>query len=148
MLSDEQRAAIIAEARTWQGTPYVHKGRIKGVGADCGGFLHALLSPYYELPPMPDDYPPDWSTHSNAERYLDFIMPFVRRVPFVRPAGITLFHFGNAYSHAAMLLDDGNYIHSWGRNREGYVTIMPARVANYVAKKHSSGFAPQHFDLI
>jgi len=28
------RQAIIAEARSWIGTPYLHHGRVKGVGVD------------------------------------------------------------------------------------------------------------------
>ncbi len=35
MLSDHDAAAIVAEARTWRGTPYRNRGRIKGVEADC-----------------------------------------------------------------------------------------------------------------
>ncbi len=33
------RAEIIAEARTWLGTPYHHQGRVKGVGVDCIGVV-------------------------------------------------------------------------------------------------------------
>ena len=31
--------AIIAEARTWLGTPYHHQARLKGVGCDCLGLV-------------------------------------------------------------------------------------------------------------
>lgn len=30
-------AAIVAEARTWLGTPFHHQGRVKGAGVDCVG---------------------------------------------------------------------------------------------------------------
>ena len=30
---------IIAEARTWLGTPFQHQGRVKGQGVDCLGLL-------------------------------------------------------------------------------------------------------------
>lgn len=30
---------IIAEARTWLGTPFHHQGRVKGVGVDCIGLV-------------------------------------------------------------------------------------------------------------
>lgn len=33
------RAQVVAEARSWIGTPYHHQGRVKGVGADCAGLL-------------------------------------------------------------------------------------------------------------
>jgi cell wall-associated NlpC family hydrolase len=32
-------ADIVAEARTWVGTPFKHQGRLKGIGADCGGLV-------------------------------------------------------------------------------------------------------------
>lgn len=33
------RAEIVAEARTWKGTPWQHQGRLKGVAADCVGVV-------------------------------------------------------------------------------------------------------------
>lgn len=40
------RDAVVAEARTWAGTPYVHQGRVRGAGVDCVGLVigvaHAL----------------------------------------------------------------------------------------------------------
>jgi NlpC/P60 family putative phage cell wall peptidase len=33
------REAIIAEARTWLGTPFLHQGRLKGAGVDCAGLV-------------------------------------------------------------------------------------------------------------
>lgn len=32
-------AEIVAEARTWLGTPYRHQARLKGVGVDCDGLI-------------------------------------------------------------------------------------------------------------
>lgn len=33
------RRDILAEARSWLGTPFHHQGRLKGVGADCIGLV-------------------------------------------------------------------------------------------------------------
>lgn len=33
------RAAIVAEARSWLGTPFMHQGRLKGVAVDCAGLV-------------------------------------------------------------------------------------------------------------
>ena len=33
------RDQIVAEALTWQGTPFHHMGRVKGVGVDCVGLV-------------------------------------------------------------------------------------------------------------
>jgi cell wall-associated NlpC family hydrolase len=37
------REAVIAEARTWLGTPWHHQASLKGVGCDCIGCGKALL---------------------------------------------------------------------------------------------------------
>jgi NlpC/P60 family putative phage cell wall peptidase len=36
------RADIVAEARSWIGTPYRHQASLKGVGADCLGLLRGV----------------------------------------------------------------------------------------------------------
>lgn len=33
------RAEVIAEARTWLATPFVHQGRVRGLGVDCLGVV-------------------------------------------------------------------------------------------------------------
>jgi NlpC/P60 family putative phage cell wall peptidase len=37
-----QRERIIAEARSWIGTPYLHQTSLKGVGSDCLGLLRGV----------------------------------------------------------------------------------------------------------
>lgn len=39
MITPEQ---IIAEARSWVGTPWLHQGALKGVGVDCAGFIEQV----------------------------------------------------------------------------------------------------------
>ena len=33
------RGALVAEARTWHGTPFKHQGRVRRVGVDCIGLI-------------------------------------------------------------------------------------------------------------
>jgi NlpC/P60 family putative phage cell wall peptidase len=54
-------ARVIAEARSWIGTPYQHQASVKGVGADCLGLLRGvwrvLLGDEPEtVPPYTDDW--------------------------------------------------------------------------------------------
>ena len=44
----ELREAVVAEARTWLGTPFQHQGRVKGPGIDCIGLIY-MLAKKYEL---------------------------------------------------------------------------------------------------
>jgi NlpC/P60 family putative phage cell wall peptidase len=54
--------AIVAEARSWIGTPYLHQASLRGVGCDCLGLLRgvwrAVMGGEPELPPP---YKPDWA---------------------------------------------------------------------------------------
>jgi NlpC/P60 family putative phage cell wall peptidase len=53
---------IVAEARSWIGTPYRHQASLKGVGCDCLGLVRgvwrALLG---EEPERAPPYSPDWA---------------------------------------------------------------------------------------
>jgi len=62
------RAAIVAEARDWIGTPYRHQASLKQVGCDCLGLVRgvwrAVLGAEPELPPP---YAPDWAEAHGRE---------------------------------------------------------------------------------
>jgi len=122
MLPENWRELVVKEARTWLGTPYQHRGRVKGVGVDCGGLLYQVYSPFVRMKPFPKNYPPDWATHRENEIYLDFIRPYTFEIDRPRPGGMALFLVGRNWSHAAIVSDKLRYIHSWGRNQHGCVT--------------------------
>lgn len=137
------RERVVAEVTTWLGTPYIPKARVKGVGTDCGGLLYQVYNPIFgPFAPFPTDYPADWALHSNRERYLDFIMPYVKEVSQPSVGGFSLFHLGLVYAHAAIYVGDNQYIHAWGRQREGSVTKTPARVMRAMAKGQVKHFDP------
>jgi NlpC/P60 family putative phage cell wall peptidase len=59
---------IVAEARTWIGTPYVHQASCKGGGTDCLGLLRGVWRAIYGAEPenVPA-YTPDWSEPQREE---------------------------------------------------------------------------------
>ncbi|MGV6803714.1 MAG: NlpC/P60 family protein [Ruegeria sp.] len=63
------RQDIVAEARSWLGTPYVHQASTKGAGTDCLGLLRgvwrAVLGCEPEAVPV---YSMDWSEPQGEER--------------------------------------------------------------------------------
>lgn len=137
--------AVDAEARTWLNTPYASGGRVKGVGVDCGGLIYETYNPVCGPFPEFPHYSPDWGVHKHDEKYLDFIMPFVRQIGVAVPGCISLFHLGLNYAHAAILLKGGDYIHAWGRTRNGRCTLDKPRTLIYMARQFSDGFPPKHF---
>ena len=60
--------AIVAAARSWIGTPYLHQASLKGVGCDCLGLLRGV---YREVrgaePELPPPYSADWAEASRRE---------------------------------------------------------------------------------
>ena len=141
----EWRDRAVVEALTWLGTPYVPRARVKGVGCDCGGILYEIYNPYFgPFAPFPTDYPVDWACHSEEQRYLNFIMPYVHEVEMSGKGGFALFHLQKAYAHAAINLGDGRFLHAWGRTGAGQVTITPYRVLKALSKTHP----PKHFEPI
>lgn len=63
------RQDIVAEARSWLGTPYVHQASTKGAGTDCLGLLRgvwrAVIGQEPEAVPV---YSLDWSEPQGEER--------------------------------------------------------------------------------
>ncbi len=62
------KSRIVAEAREWIGTPYVHQASCKGAGTDCLGLLRgvwrAVAGPEPEAVPA---YTADWSEPARDE---------------------------------------------------------------------------------
>lgn len=67
-MSGVTRAAVVAEARRWIGTPYRHQASLIHVGCDCLGLVRgvwrALIGPEPEDAPP---YSPDWAEARGEE---------------------------------------------------------------------------------
>jgi len=90
-------ADIVAEARTWLGTPWVHQASVKGAGCDCIGFVvgvaeafgipeakawkNDLLFRGYPVTPVMD------KLLAAVEKYLDPVS-----VPRIEPGDILVFN--------------------------------------------------------
>ena len=60
--------AIVAEARRWIGTPYVHQASACGAGTDCLGLLRGVWRGLYGCEPCAlPAYTPDWSEPQGDE---------------------------------------------------------------------------------
>jgi NlpC/P60 family putative phage cell wall peptidase len=62
---------IVAAARSWIGTPYMHQQSLKGVGCDCLGLLRGVWRESVGPEPMaPPPYTPDWAEASGREELM------------------------------------------------------------------------------
>jgi len=98
------REKIVAEARSWIGTPYHNCADIKGVGVDCGMLLVRVFVDLGLVEPFdPRPYTHDWHMHRDEERYLDLVLPRARRVMAPRIGDVMLFRVGRSYSHGGLI---------------------------------------------
>ena len=115
------REAIVAEARTWLGTPYRHQASLKGVGADCLGLVRgvwrAVIS---EEPESAPPYTPDWAEALGHETLLGAARRHMPEVALgrVRNGDVLLFRMalGAPAKHAAIVVGEDRILHAyWGR---------------------------------
>jgi cell wall-associated NlpC family hydrolase len=71
----ERRAEMVAEARSWNGTPYHLGAMVKGAGADCGSFLLGVLQACgLAEGEQVARWKADWFCHTSREGYLKRMM--------------------------------------------------------------------------
>lgn len=67
-----QGELVVAKARSWIGTPYLHQASVKGAGADCLGLLRGLWREFYGPEPEPvPAYTADWAEPDHREVLLE-----------------------------------------------------------------------------
>jgi len=112
------REAIVAVARGWLGTPYVHQASCKGAGCDCLGLIRGV---YRDLcgaePEVPPAYTADWAEATSRETLRDAARRHLREVPLAAAAAgdVVLFRMiatGPA-KHAAILTGADTMIHAY-----------------------------------
>lgn len=66
------RADIIAAARRWIGTPYIHQASLIHIGCDCLGLVRGVWREVVgDEPEVAPAYTPDWAEALRAETLLD-----------------------------------------------------------------------------
>ena len=86
--------AIVAAAREWLGTPYVHQASVKGAGCDWLGLLRGI---WRELngdePEDPPPYSPDWAETKGEETLYLALSRHMREIgtASLAPGDIALF---------------------------------------------------------
>lgn len=116
-MSDDSalRARVVAEARSWVGTPYHHMADVKGVGVDCGMILVRIFVDLGLVPPFdPRPYTNDWMMHRSEEHYLGALMDRARPVKTPAPGDVALWRQGRCYSHGGVVvaLDPLTIVHA------------------------------------
>lgn len=119
-LAFDQRARVVEIARSWVGTAYHHRGRVRGVGVDCA---QLLIEVYAEAGLIErfdtGEYPADWALHRGEEVFLGWVERFADPTPYPLAGDVVIYRYGRCYSHGAIVIDDRLMVHSFlGRGVE------------------------------
>lgn len=114
-MTDAKRAAIVAEALSWEGTPYHHRAALKGIGADCAMFPLAVYIAQGYIPALTTpDYSPQWMLHRDEEHFLGHVRAYAREIGRgeLGPGDFAIWRFGRCYSHGAIVIEPPRVIHA------------------------------------
>lgn len=134
---------IIAEALSWQGTPYLHQASCKEAGCDCLGLIRGVYRAFWGEPEIPPAYSPDWAEAGGKET---LAMAARRHLlqqgrDELEPGNVVLFRWraNCPAKHAAIMLPDQKMIHAqngsavtvtalsdWWKRRIAYVFAFPS----------------------
>lgn len=117
MTAATQRAAVVAEALSWLGTPYHHMGRVKGGGVDCAMLPAEVYAACGLIPRQQVDfYPMDWHLHRSGERYLAQVLTYAHEVEQPEPGDLVLWRYGRCLAHGAIVTAWPRVIHAVNRS--------------------------------
>lgn len=100
----DQRAAVVAQARSWLGTPYIGCADVKGAGVDCGMLLVRVFVDTGLCAPFdPRPYDQQWHLHRGEEKYLGFVFDHCCEVANPQPGDVMVMKIGRCYAHGGIV---------------------------------------------
>lgn len=136
------RAIIVAETRSWIGTPYRHQASLKGVGCDCLGLVRGVWRAVVgDEPERAPPYAPDWAEAALGEPLAEAAARHLVAVELTPshpspasgggmgwgPGDVLLFRWRShlAAKHAAIVTGSGVMVHAHDGAAVAEVAIAP-----------------------
>jgi NlpC/P60 family putative phage cell wall peptidase len=137
------RSIIVAETRSWIGTPYRHQASLKGVGCDCLGLVRGVWRAVCGAEPeLVPPYAPDWAEASRQETLANAAGRHLIEIDAASflPGDVVLFRWRNRFAakHAAIVTAPDLMVHAhdgaavaeiaitpWWRRRLAYAFCFP-----------------------
>lgn len=108
---------VVAEARRWLGTPYLHQASTLGAGCDCLGLLRGVWRAVYGTEPRVPPYSPDWDEVARDEVLLRAARRHLVEMSEtdLRPGAVILFRMRHraVAKHLGIYSGDGSFIHAY-----------------------------------
>lgn len=124
------RAAIVAEARAWIGTPYRHQASLKGVGCDCVGLVRGVWRAVCgREPEAVPAYSRDWAEAARCETLALAAGRHMTEVACAQfsPGDLLLFRWraGLVAKHAAIATAHDRMVHAHDGAAVAEVALAP-----------------------
>lgn len=106
MLKPEQVAALLSEAKTWEGTPYLAHARVKGGGTDCVQFIAAAAVNAGVVPVV--DIRNNYSTVvPEGSEYVDRLLQYCDEITEAEatPGTICLYRTSHGFMHSGIVIN-------------------------------------------
>lgn len=112
------RAALVAEAERWIGTPYCHQASRRGVGADCLGLVMGIWSAVSGTSvTLSRTDQRHWAQHAQGEPLLEGLRRHMSRIDpaEARPGDLLALRWRRGWpaSHLALMMGDGIIVHAY-----------------------------------
>jgi NlpC/P60 family putative phage cell wall peptidase len=110
------RDDIVAEARSWLGTPYHHQAALKGVGCDCIGLLRGVYEAFVAPLNVDINYSPHWHFHRAEEVLYAHACQYAEEILLESAdiGDVLLFGFGTGpAAHAGIIASADTIIHAY-----------------------------------
>jgi len=108
---------VIATARLWLGTPYVHQASVLGAGCDCLGLARGIWRDLHGPEPVaPPPYTRDWGEAGGAEVLAEAARRFLEEIPISGsgPGALILFRMArNAPAKHCGVRSETGMIHAY-----------------------------------
>jgi NlpC/P60 family putative phage cell wall peptidase len=124
------RARIVAEARSWIGTPYHHQASVKGFGCDCLGLVRGVWRALHgEEPEAIPPYSRDWAEAGGRETLAEAAARHLRwsSPSCMLPGDVLIFALNERApaKHCAILTEPDRMVHSYERHAVAEVSLTP-----------------------
>ena len=124
------RSLIVAETRTWLGTPYQHQASLKGVGCDCLGLVRGVWRGVIGAEPeAAPPYAPGWAEAANGEPLAEAAARHLVAINCTEFSGgdVLLFRWRSNMpaKHAAIVTSSQTMVHAHDGAAVAEVSIAP-----------------------
>lgn len=112
-----RREDIVAAARGWLGTPYVHQASLKGVGTDCLGLVRGVWREVMgDEPEALPAYAPGWAEEGGTEAMAEAARRHMMEIPYtdIEAGDVLLFRWRDHLpaKHAGIAVAPDRMVHA------------------------------------